>query len=69
MALVEVALAQGGRDLFLEESSVEYAPAVTNPEKIICVGLNYAKHARETNNPIPKLPILFNKFNSLSLFI
>jgi 2-keto-4-pentenoate hydratase/2-oxohepta-3-ene-1,7-dioic acid hydratase in catechol pathway len=64
MALVEIALAQGGPDLFLEESSVEYAPAVTNPEKIICVGLNYAKHARETNNPIPKLPILFNKFNN-----
>jgi 2-keto-4-pentenoate hydratase/2-oxohepta-3-ene-1,7-dioic acid hydratase in catechol pathway len=30
----------------------------------VCVGLNYAKHARETNNPIPKLPILFNKFNN-----
>ena len=37
---------------------------MTNPEKIICVGLNYARHARETNNPIPKLPILFNKFNN-----
>jgi 2-keto-4-pentenoate hydratase/2-oxohepta-3-ene-1,7-dioic acid hydratase in catechol pathway len=37
---------------------------VTNPEKILCVGLNYARHARETNNPIPKLPILFNKFNN-----
>jgi len=34
------------------------------PEKILCVGLNYARHARETNNPIPKLPILFNKFNN-----
>ncbi|HTT13256.1 MAG TPA: fumarylacetoacetate hydrolase family protein [Burkholderiaceae bacterium] len=34
------------------------------PEKIVCVGLNYARHARETNNPIPKLPILFNKFNN-----
>lgn len=28
------------------------------------MGLNYAKHAKETNNPIPKLPILFNKFNN-----
>jgi 2-keto-4-pentenoate hydratase/2-oxohepta-3-ene-1,7-dioic acid hydratase in catechol pathway len=64
MALVEKAIAQGKADLFLDESSVEYAPAVTNPEKIVCVGLNYAKHARETNNPIPKLPILFNKFNN-----
>jgi len=30
-------------------------------EKILCVGLNYARHARETNNPIPKLPILFKQ--------
>ena len=57
--LVGLALSQGSADLFLEESKIEYAPAVTNPEKIICVGLNYSKHAKETNNPIPKLPILF----------
>ena len=62
--LVGLALGQGSPDLFLDESKIGYAPAVTNPEKIICVGLNYAKHARETNNPIPKLPILFNKFNN-----
>lgn len=48
----------------MDEAKIEYGPGVTNPEKIVCVGLNYARHARETNNPIPKLPILFNKFNS-----
>jgi len=53
-----------GRGLFVEESRIELGPCVTNPEKIICVGLNYAKHARETNNPIPKIPILFNKYNN-----
>jgi len=54
----------GGRGLFVEESQIELGPCVTNPEKIICVGLNYAKHARESNNPIPKIPILFNKYNN-----
>jgi 2,4-didehydro-3-deoxy-L-rhamnonate hydrolase len=34
---------------------------VANPSKILCVGLNFAKHARETNAPIPKEPILFLK--------
>jgi len=62
--LVLLALNKGKAALFLDESKIEYAPAVTNPEKIVCVGLNYAKHAKETNNPIPKLPILFNKFNN-----
>jgi 2-keto-4-pentenoate hydratase/2-oxohepta-3-ene-1,7-dioic acid hydratase in catechol pathway len=63
-ALRDKALAGNAKGLFVEESKIEYGPCVTNPQKILCVGLNYAKHARETNNPIPKLPILFNKFNT-----
>ncbi|MGB8339802.1 MAG: fumarylacetoacetate hydrolase family protein [Burkholderiales bacterium] len=62
--LVKLAVAKGDKALFLEESAIEFGPCVTNPEKILCVGLNYARHARETNNPIPTLPILFNKFNN-----
>lgn len=34
---------------------------VADPSKILCIGLNYAKHAKETNAPIPKEPILFLK--------
>jgi 2-keto-4-pentenoate hydratase/2-oxohepta-3-ene-1,7-dioic acid hydratase in catechol pathway len=37
---------------------------VTNPEKIVCIGLNYRRHAAETGNPVPKQPILFNKYNT-----
>ena len=62
--LVKMAVAQGDRALFLDEAAVRFGPSVTDPEKIVCVGLNYARHARETNNPIPTLPILFNKFNN-----
>jgi 2-keto-4-pentenoate hydratase/2-oxohepta-3-ene-1,7-dioic acid hydratase in catechol pathway len=46
------------------ENTVQYGPCVTNPEKIICVGLNYRKHAAEVGQPVPALPILFNKYNS-----
>ena len=62
--LVKMAVAQGDRALFLEEGAARFGPTVTDPEKIVCVGLNYARHARETGNPIPTLPILFNKFNN-----
>ena len=41
-----------------------YAPVVTKPEKIICVGLNYADHAKEANMDIPDYPVLFSKFNN-----
>ncbi len=34
---------------------------VARPSKIICIGLNYALHAKETNAPIPKEPIIFFK--------
>ena len=29
--------------------------------KIVCVGRNYAEHAKELNNPVPQSPILFIK--------
>ncbi|MCQ6559797.1 fumarylacetoacetate hydrolase family protein [Paenibacillus mendelii] len=48
----------------LDEEAVQWGPCVTRPNKIICVGLNYRKHAEETNSPIPAYPILFNKFNN-----
>lgn len=41
--------------------SVRLGPPSARPSKIICVGLNYADHARETNSPIPAEPILFFK--------
>lgn len=49
---------------FSSQSDLELEPCVTNPGKIICVGLNYRKHAEETNAPIPSFPILFNKFSN-----
>ncbi|BBI34249.1 fumarylacetoacetate hydrolase family protein [Cohnella abietis] len=49
---------------WLEEESLKLGPCVTHPNKIICVGLNYRKHAKETNMAIPEYPILFNKFNN-----
>ena len=34
---------------------------VVRPVNYVCIGLNYADHAAETNNPIPKEPIVFLK--------
>ena len=36
-------------------------PCIAQPGNFIAIGLNYVQHARETNAPIPKDPILFNK--------
>jgi len=43
-----------------------HAP-ITDPQKIICLGLNYRDHAEETGQEIPTAPMWFAKFaNSLS---
>lgn len=49
---------------WIDPAEAEYGPCVTKPEKIVCVGLNYRKHAEETKAKIPEYPILFNKFNN-----
>lgn len=50
--------------LFINESEIEYGPAVGTPEKIVCVGLNYMPHIEESNMEIPSSPVLFSKFNN-----
>jgi len=51
-------------EAFVDEHGIDYGPLVTCPEKIVCVGLNYRRHAKEVNLPIPQQPVLFSKFNN-----
>ncbi|MEY3922232.1 MAG: hypothetical protein RL634_1993, partial [Bacteroidota bacterium] len=46
------------------KDEINYLPCIADPSKIICVGLNYAKHAKESNMEIPKEPVLFFKSTS-----
>jgi acylpyruvate hydrolase len=43
--------------------SLEYAPLVLSPPKIICVGLNYRTHIDEMGLTAPECPTLFAKFS------
>lgn len=46
----------------LDPSTVRLLAPVPDPEKIFCIGLNYADHAAETGAKIPSEPVVFNKF-------
>jgi 2-keto-4-pentenoate hydratase/2-oxohepta-3-ene-1,7-dioic acid hydratase in catechol pathway len=46
----------------LARESVHIVAPVPAPQKIFCVGLNYADHARETGKEAPREPVIFNKF-------
>ncbi len=55
------ALAEGGTvDHGLDE--IEFLPTIPNPDKIVCVGLNYATHIKETGRSDSDYPVLFTRF-------
>ncbi len=46
---------------FKERRDVRLGPPVTDPTKIICVGLNYSDHASEQGKEVPDWPLTFSK--------
>ena len=38
---------------------IEYLPVIPNPGKIICVGLNYSEHVKETGRTVEQNPVIF----------
>lgn len=48
----------------ISEEKIVYAPCVLNPQKILCIGLNYIDHGKECELTIPATPTLFSKFNN-----
>jgi len=45
-------------------SAVRLLPPIPDPEKIVCVGLNYAKHAAEGRQEPPESPTFFGKYRN-----
>ncbi len=44
--------------------NIRIGPPISRPSKIVCVGLNYAKHAAESGMDVPSEPVLFFKSSS-----
>lgn len=55
--------AQGESRYLVSAQEASFGPCVTQPEKILCIGLNYKKHVAEVGAQIPPEPRLFNKYN------
>ena len=49
------------QDLIKLEDSVALDSPIARPSKIVCIGLNYADHARETKAQPPAEPVIFLK--------
>lgn len=61
-ALADVASRLGDKTPDTDVESVKMLPVIPNPEKIICVGLNYRAHVNETRNPDTEKPMIFSRF-------
>jgi 2-keto-4-pentenoate hydratase/2-oxohepta-3-ene-1,7-dioic acid hydratase in catechol pathway len=59
-ALTEAAAAK--RAERVELASLKLLPVIVNPAKILCVGLNYDTHRRETGRPESKYPTIFTRY-------
>jgi len=57
--LDEAATSIANADATLPLSEVQLLPVIPNPGKIVCVGLNYGEHVRETGREITEKPTLF----------
>ena len=51
-----------GRVPELSTADVIFLPPITDPAKILCIGLNYAKHQAETGRPDVDHPTIFTRF-------
>lgn len=51
-----------GQRIDFARDDVKVAAPIARPGKIICLGLNYADHARETGHKLPPAPILWGKY-------
>jgi hypothetical protein len=56
------ALSKNTPDLIFEDLSL--LPVIPNPEKIMCVGLNYHDHVKETGRELTEKPAIFSRVNA-----
>ena len=43
-------------------AEIELLPTVPDPDKIFCIGVNYATHLAESGHPTPPHPMIFTRF-------
>lgn len=48
----------------IPRANIKLLAPLYNPEKIVCIGMNYVDHCTEQNMPVPTEPVVFSKFAS-----
>ena len=61
LSILKKIIVEKKESLKIVTENIRLGSPVARPSKIICIGLNYIDHAKETNAAIPEEPILFFK--------
>src|SRR5437868_1321706 len=61
-ALEEIRRAAHGQRPDHRLGDIRFLPAIPDPQKILCAGINYRSHAAETGRDVPKAPSMFVRF-------
>jgi 2-keto-4-pentenoate hydratase/2-oxohepta-3-ene-1,7-dioic acid hydratase in catechol pathway len=61
-ALADIRKATEGAKVDHKLADIKWLPAIPDPEKILCAGINYRSHAAETGRELPKQPSMFIRF-------
>lgn len=64
IALLEKWLKENANRCPVVDPAIRLGPCIARPSKIVCIGLNYARHAAESNMAVPSEPVIFFKATS-----
>jgi 2-keto-4-pentenoate hydratase/2-oxohepta-3-ene-1,7-dioic acid hydratase in catechol pathway len=63
-ALGELATTAKGATVDFKVDEVEWLPVIPDPDKILCIGLNYASHVGEVGRQLPTVPSVFSRLHN-----
>lgn len=63
-AAEQVATKQNATEQGVALDDVKLLSPITDPGKVVAIGLNYIDHIKESNAEVPKIPIMFTKYTS-----
>jgi 2-keto-4-pentenoate hydratase/2-oxohepta-3-ene-1,7-dioic acid hydratase in catechol pathway len=64
LAAVKQAIAKPAKKAIMREADLVHLPPIMNPSKILCLGVNYADHAKEMKSAKPSFPVIFARHSS-----
>jgi 2-keto-4-pentenoate hydratase/2-oxohepta-3-ene-1,7-dioic acid hydratase in catechol pathway len=60
----KVATKKAAGEIGVKLSDVKLLAPISNPNKVVAIGLNYLDHIRESNAKVPSIPIMFTKYTT-----